>query len=78
MCPRCTQLAKAEFEEFVSRDQAGVRFANRMRADGRFFDRHWPVFRRTPRNRWAVSIYHGPARIFSFVGSTDYYLLQRP
>jgi hypothetical protein len=49
MCPRCTQLAKAEFEEFVSRDQAGVRFANRMRADGRFLDRHWPVFRRTPR-----------------------------
>jgi hypothetical protein len=49
MCPRCTQLAKAEFEEFVWHDQAGVRFANRMRADGRFLDRHWPVFRRTRR-----------------------------
>jgi hypothetical protein len=49
MCPRCTQLAKAEFEEFVWHDQAGVRFANRMRADGRFLDRHWPVFRRTLR-----------------------------
>lgn len=50
MCPRCTQLAKAEFEEFVWHDQAGdVRFANRMPGEGRFLDRHWPVFRRTRR-----------------------------
>ena len=47
MCPRCTTLAKAEFEEFVWHDQASVRFANRMRGDGTFLDRHWPVFRRT-------------------------------
>jgi hypothetical protein len=45
MCPRCTQLAKAEFEEFVWRDKTGVRFANRMPADG-----HWPVFRRNRRH----------------------------
>ena len=35
-------------------------------------------FRERHPNRWAVFIYHGPARIFSFVGSTDYYLLLRP
>ncbi len=34
-------------------------------------------FRERYPNRWAVLIYHGPARIFSFVGSTDYYLLLR-
>jgi hypothetical protein len=34
----------------VWHDQAGgARFANWMRADGRFLDRHWPVFRRTRR-----------------------------
>lgn len=49
MCPRCTQLAKATFEEFVWHDQAGVRFANRMPGGGRFLDRHWPVLRRTRR-----------------------------
>jgi hypothetical protein len=49
MCPRCTQLEKAEFEEFVRHDQTGVRFANRMRTGGRFVDRVWPVFWRTRR-----------------------------
>ncbi len=50
MCPRCTQLAKAEFDAFVWHDQAGVRFANRMpRGDGRFRERHWPVFQPTRR-----------------------------
>jgi len=44
MCHRCTQLAKAEFKKFVWPDQNCVRFANRMRGDGRFRARHWPVF----------------------------------
>ena len=35
-------------------------------------------FRERHPNRWAVFIYHGPARISSFVGSTDHYLLLRP
>src|SRR5580692_12554151 len=35
-------------------------------------------FRERHPNRWAVFVYHGPARILSFVGSTDYYLLLRP
>jgi hypothetical protein len=35
-------------------------------------------FRERHPNRWAVFIYHGPARILSFVGSTDHYLLLRP
>jgi hypothetical protein len=60
MCPRCTQLERAEFEEFVWRDHTGrVQFANDMRPpDGkerRFRDRVWPVFacvrRRVDRRR---------------------------
>ena len=58
MCPPCTLLAKAEFDEFVWRDQRGfVQFANRMQTGGRFFDRHWPVFKRSRRgfdNGWRV------------------------
>lgn len=57
MCPRCTQLAKAEFEEFVRRDHLGrVQFANDMRPHRnsdevlkRFRQRVWPVFARTRR-----------------------------
>jgi hypothetical protein len=49
VCPSCTLLAKADFEQFVWRDQNGVRFANRMRMDGRFRDRHWPAFQRARR-----------------------------
>ncbi len=57
MCPRCTQLAKAEFEEFVRRDHLGrVQFANDMRPHHnsgevlkRFRQRVWPVFARAPR-----------------------------
>lgn len=49
MCARCDQLLKAEFEAFVWRDGDVVRFANRMRSDGKFLDRVWPVFRREKR-----------------------------
>jgi hypothetical protein len=35
-------------------------------------------FRERHPNRWAASMCHGPARILSFVGSTDHYLLLRP
>jgi hypothetical protein len=57
MCPRCTQLAKAEFEEFVRRDHLGrVQFANDMRPHRnsdevlkRFRQRVWPVFAPTRR-----------------------------
>ncbi|SRR5258708_739242 len=50
MCPRCTQLVKAEFDEFVWRDRDGkVHFGNRMRSDGRFRDRVWPVLQRERR-----------------------------
>jgi hypothetical protein len=58
MCPRCTILAKAEFEEFVWRDHLGrVQFANNMRPHHnsgevlkRFRQRVWPVFARTRRS----------------------------
>jgi hypothetical protein len=47
VCGRCFNLQKAEFEEFII-----LRVGNRARfgddcmsgSDGRFRDRHWPVF----------------------------------
>ena len=42
----------ATFDEFVWRDDRGVHFANRhFNQSGRFFDRHWPVFRQPRRGR---------------------------
>jgi hypothetical protein len=46
MCPRCTTLAKADFDPFVWWDAGGrARFANRLRG------KPWPVFRRVKRRR---------------------------
>ena len=51
MCPRCMTLERAFFDEFIRRDAAGrAHFANRVPGEGRFRDRHWPVFQRPKRH----------------------------
>lgn len=51
MSPRCTILERASFGEFIRRDAAGrAHFANHIPGEGRFLDRHWPVFQRPKRH----------------------------
>ncbi len=46
MCPSCINIERAKRDPFIERGGDGhVRFANRVRAKGRFADRVWAVFR---------------------------------
>ena len=50
MCRSCINIERAKLDPFIEWDTDGrVRFANRLRAGGRFADRVWPVFRNAPR-----------------------------
>lgn len=50
MCRSCINIERAKLDPFVEWDADGrVWFANRIRAQGRFADRVWPVFRNAPR-----------------------------
>jgi hypothetical protein len=49
MCRSCINIERAKLDPFIEWDTDGrVRFANRLRAVGRFADRVWPVFRNAP------------------------------
>src|SRR5512137_644793 len=46
MCRGCINIERAKLDPFIERGADGrVWFANRIRAEGRFADRVWPVFR---------------------------------
>jgi hypothetical protein len=46
MCRRCINIERAMLDPFIERSTDGrAWFANRVRSEGRFADRVWPVFR---------------------------------
>jgi hypothetical protein len=50
MCRSCINIERAKLDPFIEWDTHGrVRFANCVRAEGRFADRVWSVFRNAPR-----------------------------
>ena len=73
MCGRHAEV-KDEFAKFSGGSRAVMCSASSCGVITAGLDR----FRERYPNRWAVFIYHGPARILSFVGSTDHYLLLCP
>lgn len=66
ICPR-NSVYCAHFDEFVWRDQDGVRFANRVASESkRHHDRVWPALARYKRVRQTTERWHNrvcPARI---------------
>jgi hypothetical protein len=51
MCPRCSELCRAEFEPFVEHYDGRRHFANEVRGAGRFRERVYPVLSNSRRQR---------------------------